>query len=324
ALCPQAHLAAFRAACDYARGTAPALDTRRIIYEMIGEHLRFLAFDAPNSVGLKPDAQIRRLGALRAQLDRELNLPQPDYEALDKTIGADLEYFVTGNPCLSKFKALDSLPDFEAWMMLGATAASRLFAQLWEDVPCRKHTQVPVIDAHTAVLAANEWFKPGFSANTPKIDAVCYQTSAEARHLDFPLLHEISEQYGCGVRAGFAARLIDLIDFFKNRHNPQNVITAGSPEKGVGLALVQCARGTLTTRVKVENGILTNVQIIAPTEWNFTEGSAAQQALKSISFESEEQYKNDAAWVLAAVDPCVPYQIRFPAPETDFNEVAHA
>lgn len=324
ALCPQAHLAAFRAACAYAQGQTPVLDTRRIVYEMMGEHLRFLAFDAPNSVGLKPDDQVRRLGALRAQLDRELNLANPDYEALDKTICGDLEYFVTGSPCLQKFKALDSLPDFEAWMMLGRTAASRLFAQLWENVPCRKHTEIPNIDAHTSVLKANDWFKPGFSANAPTIGAACYQTSAEARHMDFPLLHEIAEQYGCGVRASFAARLIDLIDFFKTRENPQGIITAGSPAKGVGLALVQCARGTLTTRVVVENEILANVQIIAPTEWNFTEGGAAQQALNSITYESAQQFRSDAAWVLAAVDPCVPYQIRFQTTQDNRQEAAHA
>lgn len=325
ALCPQAHLAAFRAALACARGQTPVLEPRRIVYEMLGEHLRFLAFDAPNTVGLKPDSEIRRLGALRAMLDRELNKPEPDYEALDKVICTELEYFVTGQPCLEKFKALESLPDFETWMMLGATAASRLFAQLWENVPCRKHTQVPEIAADTNVLTANDWFKHDFSMSTPTVNGVAHQTGAEARCPHHPLLEEISEQYGCGIRASFAARLIDLIEFFKMREAPKGVITAGSPEPGVGLALVQCARGTLMTRIAVENGLLSNVQIVAPTEWNFAPGSAAEQSLNCIAFESQAQFKAEAAWVVAAVDPCVPYQIRFETPKDQgAEESAHA
>ena len=84
----------------------------------------------------------------------------------------------------------------------------------------------------------------------------------------------------------------------------------------MGLAIVQCARGTLITRVEAADDMLARVQIIAPTEWNFAPGSAAQAVLESIDFQSQAQYRADAAWVSAAVDPCVPYQIRFAAAKT--------
>ena len=118
------------------------------------------------------------------------------------------------------------------------------------------------------------------------------------------------------MRTQFTARLIDLMQYWLERRLPQNVLRAASPEKGVGLSIVQCARGTLITRVETSDATLDRVQIVAPTEWNFAPGSAAQAVLESIDFQSQSQYRADASWVIAAVDPCVPYQIRFAAAKT--------
>ena len=62
---------------------------------------------------------------------------------------------------------------------------------------------------------------------------------------------------------------------------------------------------------RVEKGIIAGVKTIAPTEWNFASGSCAEQALSMIEFSSEDQWRRDAAWILTAIDPCVPYSIRF-------------
>ncbi len=309
-LSPQAHLTAYHAACCCAKGNDCQIDSRRVVYEIICEHLRFLAFEAPNKVNLAADPEVRRLGSLRSILETEFNKSEPDYAALDKVICQELEYFVTGSHCLEKFKALDSLPDFEAWMMLGATAASRFFSQLWETVPCRRHAPVPVLDPLTDYATAQKWFTKDFSVNSPLIQGTAHQTGALARRLAHPLISEIAEQYGCGVRANFAARLIDLIEYFKSRENPENIVSAGSPEPGVGIALVQCARGTLTMRVEVANNTLTSATFVPATEWNFAPGGVAQLALETIPLESESQYKTDAAWVLTALDPGVSCQIR--------------
>ncbi len=310
ALCPQAHLAAYQSAlAAVTTGIIPDLE-RRIVYEMMGEHLRFLAFDAPNVVGMKSDGEVKKLGALRALLTRAFSATSPDFDMLDAAIEPVIEHFVTGCP-IEKFHALNSLPDFEAWMMRGGTVAARLYAQLWENVPCRAQTAVPVLDASLGVREVNAWFADGLSPNAPTVHGEPRQTSALARHAGHPLLAEIGEQYSCGVRTQFAARLIDLMQYWLERRLPRGVLLAGSPEEGCGLAVVQCARGTLITRINVAGEIISRVQIIAPTEWNFTQGSAAQAVLESIDFQSEAQYRADAAWVIAAVDPCVPYQIRF-------------
>lgn len=116
--------------------------TRKVVYEIINEHLRFLAFDACVSVGLKPAEEVRRLGQLRALTTAELSKEIPDFDRLDEAIAPAIQTFVTGSGP-DQFEALQSLPDFEAWMMHGATAASRLYAQLWETVPAADTPQLP-------------------------------------------------------------------------------------------------------------------------------------------------------------------------------------
>ena len=84
--------------------------TRKVVYEIINEHLRFLAFDACVSVGLKPAEEVRRLGQLRALTTAELSKEIPDFDRLDEAIAPAIQTFVTGSGP-DQFEALQSLPD---------------------------------------------------------------------------------------------------------------------------------------------------------------------------------------------------------------------
>lgn len=310
ALCPQAHLAAFECALAAAQGLPIPQRNRKVVYEIINEHLRFLAFDACVSVGMRPDPEVRRLGQLRALTGTELSKDEPDFDKLDAAIEAAIEMFVTGMPP-QEFAALQSLPDFEAWMLHGATIASRLYAQLWENVPCRRQTSVAMLNARCPLDRIEPWFSADVSVSCPLINGTAHQTSAMGRCENHPLLADIAEQYSCGVRAQFVARLIDLMFYWNKRKNPQWSVQAAQTAPNTGLAHVQTARGSLIARIVVRDDIIAAVKTVAPTEWNFASGSCAEQVLAAIEFNSEEQWKREAAWILAAIDPCVPYQIRF-------------
>ena len=310
ALCPQAHLAAFECAMAAAQQKGIPQRSRKVVYEIINEHLRFLAFDACVSVGIKPAEEVRRLGQLRALATVELSKEEPDFDRLDEAIGPAIQTFVTGaSP--DQFEALQSLPDFEAWMMHGATAASRLYAQLWETVPCRRHTSVAMLNPRCSLETIEAWVSGDISVSCPLINGTAHQTGALGRCENQPLLDEIAEQYGCGIRAQFVARLIDLMNYWKVRRAPQWTVLAAQTAPHTGLAHVQTARGSLIVRVIVENGMIAGVKTIAPTEWNFASGSCAEQALSMIAFSTQDQWRRDAAWIVTAIDPCVPYQIRF-------------
>ena len=309
-LCPQAHLAAYRHALAAALHKQAEDDSPKVCYELIGEHLRSMAFDVVNAVGLTPDANVRELGTVRSLLNRELGKVHPNYQALSSSLEQAVEYFVTGTS-ISGFAALNSLPDFEAWMMCGKTIVSRLFVSLWESVPCRRHTAIPMIDPGVDLLHAAAWFTPDFSMQTPMIGQQAFQTGAEARHVNHPLLAEISEQYGCGVRSAFAARLIDLVEMIAESQNTSRLIKSGQVAPNTGLALVQCARGLLTYRVEVADNRIANAKIVAPTEWNFATGSIAETMLSVVEYADEAQFRRDAAWIISAIDACVPWQLKF-------------
>lgn len=310
ALCPQAHLAAFDCALAAAQGTPIPQRRRKVVYEIINEHLRFLAFDSCVSVGMRPDPEVRKLGQLRALCSSELAKDAPDFDKLDAAIEPAIETFVTGMP-VQEFTALQSLPDFEAWMLHGATTASRLYAQLWENVPCRRQTSVAMLNPHCELERIESWFSTEVSVSCPLINGTAHQTSALGRCEKHPLITDIAEQYGCGIRAQFVSRLIDLVFYWKLRQHPQWSIQAAQTAPNTGLAHVQTARGSLIARIVVRDGIIAALKTVAPTEWNFASGSCAEQVLAAIEFNSEEQWKREAAWILTAIDPCVPYQIRF-------------
>lgn len=319
ALCPQAHLAAFDGALAAARGLEAEDRNRRVAYEIINEHLRFLAFDACVAVGLAPDPKVRQLGQLRAVTSAELARPAPDYEKLDSAIRSAIETFVTGvEP--GRFAALQSLPDFETWMLHGSTSAARLYAQLWENVPCRRPTSVATLSARMPLDRIEPWFASDVSVNCPLINGTAHQTSALGRCESHPLLAEIAEQYACGIRAQFVARLIDLMNYWDKRDDLHWTALAAQTAPSTGLAHVQTARGSLIARVSVEDDVITSVKTVAPTEWNFAAGSCAERVLSQIDFTGEEAWRRDAAWILAAIDPCVPYRIRFHYPEAGSEE----
>ena len=110
-------------------------NAQRVAAETATEHLRFLAFDAPRAVGLKPAHDVRRLGALRTLMTQEFSAVNPDFAKIRAALTAETEHFITGPA--AGFNALDSIPDFESWITHGQTPAAQLFSALWEQVPSR-------------------------------------------------------------------------------------------------------------------------------------------------------------------------------------------
>ena len=182
ALCPQAHLTAFECAMAAAQQKEIPQRTRKVVYEIINEHLRFLAFDACVSVGLKPAEEVRRLGQLSALTTAELSKEIPDFDRLDEAIAPAIQTFVTGSSP-DQFEALQSLPDFEAWMMHGATAASRLYAQLWETVPCRRHTSVAMLNPRCSLETIETWISGDVSVSCPLINGIIIGASRILRSI---------------------------------------------------------------------------------------------------------------------------------------------
>ncbi len=82
------------------------------------------------------------------------------------------------------------------------------------------------------------------------------------------------------------------------------------PEDGFGVGLSEAARGALGHWFSVENGKVTNYQLIAPTSWNFSprdnleQPGALEFALAGMNYQSEQD-KQMMQHVIRSFDPCM-------------------
>ena len=85
---------------------------------------------------------------------------------------------------------------------------------------------------------------------------------------------------------------------------------------GTGLAQVQAARGLLVHRVQIDAGRVTGYRILAPTEWNFhPRGVVATGLADIVANTAPDQLEPLARLFIAAVDPCVDYDLQLPGPD---------
>lgn len=78
---------------------------------------------------------------------------------------------------------------------------------------------------------------------------------------------------------------------------------------GEGIALLQTARGLLVHRVVQQHGLILEYHIVAPTEWNFHPQGSLYHMLSGLRATSEVALRNQAQALIAALDPCVTYQL---------------
>ena len=72
---------------------------------------------------------------------------------------------------------------------------------------------------------------------------------------------------------------------------------------GTGMAVIEAARGLLAHRVELTNGIVTRMQILAPTEWNFHPEGALVHGLMNVEFSAD--LRDHALLLVNSLDPCV-------------------
>jgi len=99
-----------------------------------------------------------------------------------------------------------------------------------------------------------------------------------------------------------------------------------------GLAWVEMARGLLLQQVRLSDdgapARIVEMQMWAPTDWNFAPGGVAAQALAALD-PDDPQCPARVHQLMAALDPCVPYTLhpsprQFAGPYPPLQEPCHA
>ncbi len=171
---------------------------------------------------------------------------------------------------------------------------------LWDEAAA---TVRPVDTAHISEDTASSWLQdaPNFAPLHPsqgqtlpqanKADAYSWnkaprlagqvvETGAIARQLveGQTLIRSLSLHSGGNVYSRVIARLVELARILPRmemslaqleHHAPYNT-PAAMPSEGTGVGLTEAARGALGHWLRVEQGRISNYQIVAPTSWNFS------------------------------------------------------
>ncbi len=138
------------------------------------------------------------------------------------------------------------------------------------------------------------------------------ETGPLARRINDPLVCAVVADHGRGLTARFLAQCVEttrcVVEMRDLSENIRGERSLPVPEAdGVGLGLVEAARGWLAHRVEIADGHIRRHQILAPTEWNFhPKGTLAQGLIESGPQQSPDRL---ARLLVTALDPCVPYRI---------------
>lgn len=135
-----------------------------------------------------------------------------------------------------------------------------------------------------------------------------FETGSLAHWSWHPLISDLVERYGAGLLPRLAARLVALAEGLREmeeltrdlRPEPACSLPGLS---GAGLALTEAARGLLAHRVVLNDGKISQYQILAPTEWNFHPEGPLARILLGLPADPDLEWK--ARLLVNALDPCV-------------------
>jgi len=328
-LCGTAQAYAALLACRAALGLAaePEADAARqclLQLETVREHAWRILLDWPLLLGrtadkaavaglLKLDRQFKsclfsdgegfRLNS-RLQID-EVRLPG----LLAELTGLiDQAIFAAG---LRGFLAISDEAQLGAWLDANPALAAGLlnvtYRQHW---PALGHSQVAGLPALDPAELNRQMQNGDCSVfcRLPRWQGCCFESTPLNRQQTSPLLADLSSRYGNGLLPRFVAVLLEVAAI------PQRLAASlDSPQAygadGVGLAQVQAARGLLIHRLALHQGRVYDYRIVAPTEWNFHPDGVLAQGLMALQAADADDLRQQAEWLIHAVDPCVAYRV---------------
>lgn len=334
-LCGQAHRLCARRAVAVARGEDEADEHGAASALQLGslrEHLRRLCMDWPRQLAVSS-----RREALAAQAMNELQqCPAFVVPSLSSNSTAGealpglldwLQRAVLRMPAPRWLAAWERDP--QACLGEWAGEGEGWLAELFRGMPAVADRVLDTADLqpHASAAALRELAdtlqeSPAF-VRQPRWRGACADTGPWNRLNQSAGQHLASPSLRLGARLAEAVRLA-LPD--EARRSGAQWLASGSLALGPGeaLAWAEMARGLLVHHVRLDNrGDAARVdacRVLAPTEWNFHPAGALAAALERLSAEVTPARQHEVALLMAAYDPCVPYEIE-PA---WLEEAAHA
>ena len=167
------------------------------------------------------------------------------------------------------------------------------------------------------------------------------ETTSLSRTFSHGLMQQIASQCGAGLLARHYSRLLEIVSVFlrvkkniqfllsqrkdcelpasldasffsavlQNTGAPsslKNALNSSHPHSSLqrGVGLVEAARGLLMHGVEIEEEVVKDYRILAPTEWNFHPKGALAKSISNIRGTDADYVKMIADFLIPSVDPC--------------------
>lgn len=199
--------------------------------------------------------------------------------------------------------------------VLNEAAIAEDVGRSWFQGGAPLHPAQGVTEPNADKVGAYSWSKaPRLAGRTVEVGALARQVLA-----DQPLIRSLLAAYGSTVGTRVLARLVELarlavaMEGWVGRIDPRQPFCLPFPDlaSGQGAGMVEAARGSLGHWLSVENGRLTNYQVISPTTWNFSprdsEGvpGPVEAALQGTPVEGNAATPVAVQHVVRSFDPCM-------------------
>ncbi len=228
---------------------------------------------------------------------------------------AILNESVFGMPS-SEWLALRGIGELESWLDHSDSVAARATAQIhrrgWSQLAQTRCADLPELPVQELLARFSEESVDRFVA-LPQWDGQCFETTALSRQRRHPLVLSLADELGSGLLVRWVARLVELATI------PGRIAELGqalleddrddlkTPVDSIGIAQVEAARGRLVHRVSIDDGVVVDYRILAPTEWNFHPDGIIGESLAQLT--GDKSMEACARTVINAIDPCVGYRL---------------
>ena len=315
-LCSTAQAVAGLIAAETALGFTPApaqVAARRLLVaaEALDQTVWRILLDWPRCVGavsvLDPLKQLRRvLASLRPLL-----FPDPAWNRIGGAeltpnhaeLAAALDAIESGvnEAVLGDGQWVDRR-SFDHWLRTATTPAA-VTLRFVDDIKLSNF-------GRCAVMPLSE-----FDANT------IGETGALARRWRHPLITALRADYGNGLLTRLTARVIESSALIAELRNQALALSADSgiplaetaSRMGMGLGIVECARGRLIHRLVVAEGRVCDYHVLAPTEWNFHPQGSLVCGLTGAPVPVGTTLHQAIELLITALDPCVGFELAIEA-----------
>ncbi|RKZ70240.1 MAG: hypothetical protein DRQ44_01250 [Gammaproteobacteria bacterium] len=315
----------------------PEMETARdmlVLVENAKEHLFRLFIDWPQLFNLKTDNNnlpyiSQMLGGFKAalfhngealSLDSKLNARFNDVDYLIDQLDQYLQQHVFCQTTQDWLKMTD-IHALHQWSQqcdsIAANSINFICEQGWASQGLTDCKQLPELDEAYLLEKFNTSNAEQFIAQ-PQWQGQCYETTTLSRQFEQPLIQALRQEFDNTLITRWVARLVELANIPQQLRKMSHQLTNTADKAMVkntvpGMTQIEAARGRLIHHVKIEQGVISKYQILAPTEWNFHPQGLVAKSLGSLANNdnhNKDELEQLAHLVINAIDPCVGYQLR--------------